>query len=191
MGSTTFTDGVPVAPVFYTSPVYLFASQVDVEFVWSQFGVNVRLDDNLDGASDAGLMNRALEKASVKINFMLCQIYAVSVVRQTQWAKWCCAYITAVTIARRRGNPVPEDLVLEAQDYIDELTAISQGESYLILDNGTIAPPIHDNSGTVSNLVVDNRYWSARIRRRAVNSTVAQQEGNRKQFDATDPFYYW
>jgi len=188
MGTTTTNDATLIDQTTYTSPLVGYCGLADVQFVWSQFGVTARLDDAQVGVASGGLLNRAIEKAAADINRMLSPRYAVSVLRQSSWLKWAAAYITAVTIGRRRGNSVPDQLLAEAQSYIDELKQIASGSMPLVLDNGTLAAPLYNTTPGVTNHVVDSRYYDSKIRRLPTTSTLNQQNADRKQFDADDPF---
>jgi hypothetical protein len=95
----------------------------------------------------------------------------------------------AVELARRRGNPVPSQLVEDFNRYKDDLAAIQAGSQELTADSG-LATPTFDNLPMVTNLRVDSRYQS-KIRRVYQNSTQAPQSPLRRGFDSTAPIYYW
>lgn len=167
----------------------VYATQTQVEQIWSQYGVTVRIDDNADGdvvdSGETATMTAFLGKATTDVNIYLLQRYTVAVCAASTWVSWVTAVFAAVELARRRGEPVPPALQAEYERLLALLEKIAAGLMDLVGDEGLVNPQF-DVGATVSNLTVDGRHRRAKIRRIPSTSTTAQQDGTRKQHDAHD-----
>ncbi len=169
--------------------VTAYCTTTQLTQLWSQFGMNVRLDDNEDGLADSGVADAVIEKSTTTVNRYLLQRYTVAVCAASAWVKWCTAVIAACDLARRRGNPVPEALADEEQRYLEALANILAGKENLVTDDG-VAPPALDNTPTVSNMMIDGRYRRAKVRRIPATSTGGTQSGGRLQNNVNDFWPY-
>lgn len=166
----------------------------DVEVLWSEFGVDERLTDEAGGTEVVGLAASCLEKATTLIMQKLAQRYALSDLQASSWVKWCCATLAAEFIGLRRGNPVPQSIVEEANRYREDLQEIHDLQVNLIGDDGLPLPAraIAGSSGhlpAVSNIRIDGRYQNAKVRRIDITSTQLPSNAD-QQWPTVDPFLF-
>lgn len=161
--------------------VAAYCTQNDVEFVWSDYGVALRIDDR-DASQSTARMTQALEKATVDVNSYLFEAYPVESLQNNAWVKWATAYFCAVDLARRRGNGVPEEMAAEYERYKETLAGIKGGNAALVSDTG-LAAPRFDTLPMFSNLRVDSRF-AQKVRRDTRSSTRTPQAPTRQGNDA-------
>lgn len=144
----------------YESP---YCSDNDVEALLSEEGVNLRLDDNQDGAVNAAellrLTRQACNYATSKVNDFCAGRYDPADL-ETSWTvnEWATV-IAARWLCSRRGNPVPGSLKERLAEVMDELKQVKSGQySLQDLAERTSSAPIW------SNTRVDVRYRTRRIR---------------------------
>lgn len=166
-----------------------YATRTELEHIWSEFGVDVRLDDDDDGVAQSGLVAAVLEEATVKVNYHLLARYSVATLAASAWVKWAAANIAACLLARRRGNPIPEAMQADCDEYLDALKEIKAGSTDLPADAG-LASPEFDSMPSVSNLTVDGRYRRRKVRRVASTSTGSPPVGGPQQFNTRDLWEY-
>lgn len=166
-----------------------YCSQTEINAVWSAFGVNVRLDDDLDGVADQDVA-AIIEQASSRMNRFLFRRYTALTISACTWAKWCCAAMAAAIIARRRGNDIPQSLVDEVKDYQDALTAIGDGREDLPADDGP-ATPKWDETPAFSNLTIDGRFTRAKVRRVPSTSSGGPQSANGRMQNNSIDYALW
>lgn len=168
-------------------PITAICTDAQVNFIWSQYAIDLRLDDDFNGSEDSGLRAVAYQKATLDVfNYLLAR-YSVATVSASTWAQWAAAMFAAVFIARRRGNDCPESMLSELQRYVDALEEIKNGNRELIADDG-LATPDFDCLPCVSNMVVDSRYGSEAVRRVASTSTGLPAVPPARQRDALEPW---
>lgn len=175
----------------------LYASESDLDGILSPFGVEVRKDDDPDNliapatnaANEAANITSVLQQATVKVNQKLVTRYTIAVLQASTWVRFCTAYLAARALCLRRGNPVPEAILNECEEYDKELAGIFQGIASLVCDTG-LAPPRFDPSPTVTNYSVDSRYARGKVRRIPTTSTGGSQSGDRKQQNMRE-FVWW
>lgn len=143
-----------------------YCSQDDVEEVLSEAGVLLRTDDDPEGVEDASKVTAVIEAASSRIDMFLLRRYSASSLQSSIWVKWCCAYLSACLLSKRRGNPCPESIGFECQQYVDWLKEIRDG----LMDLPGVAPS-SDVLPSVSNFTVDARFNRAKVRRVQSTST--------------------
>jgi hypothetical protein len=181
MGAT----GILLNPLGAPTLNVVYCSISEIEAIYSIFGVNARLDDDQDGYGEVNV-GAIIEQATSMMNRYLLKRYGVTAIAATTWAKWCCATLGAVLIARRRGNDVPQSILDERDDYLEALKAIGNGQEDLIADDGP-ASTAYDETPTVSNLTVDGRFTRQKVRRVPTTSTGGGQKANgRMQNNAID-----
>lgn len=164
-----------------------YCTQSDVEAIWSEWAVEVRLDDDEDGDADAGLIDDIIEMATTKMNKYLFRRYLPSVVAASAWAKWACAYIASYHLAIRRGNIPPAPIQAEYESYKQLLEEIESGKQSLPADDG-LSPERFDNFPSVTNYHVDGRHRWAKVRRVDATSTGGPQTPPLKQHNVTGRF---
>ncbi len=169
--------------------VATYCTSEEVAFLWSEYGVELRIDDR-DALSSTQRMEQALEKASADVNSYLLENYPLASLQNNAWVKWATAHCCAVDLARRRGESPPDGLFAEYQRYMDFLKEIRAGGRALISDAG-LAAPRFDNLPFVTNLRVDSRF-TQKVRRIVPTSTQMPQAPSRRGFDSTSLSYlYW
>lgn len=193
MGFTT-NDGVASSSGGgYTPAVTVYCEEIDVSRIWSQYGVDARVDDNEDedviDSPETGTLAATIERATVEVNTYLLQRYSVAVCAASTWVKWCTAIFTCVYLAERRGNTIPKAMQADYDRYHKMLEAIAAGTQPLMGDDGPAAPA-YDSTPLVSNLTVDRRFGRSKIRRTDANSTQATPTPPRKQKSALDTYRY-
>lgn len=184
--SSTLNSGVAVS----TGATGTFCDQSDVEFIWSSFGVLVRLDDDAGGSADSGVMDWWLEKAAGDVRKCLQPRYSEAVLSDNDWVTKCTAHFAARGIALRRGNGIPEGLQAECDQYRKDLEKMQQGLMHLPADAGGPEAPALDNLPSVSNMVIDGRYKRAKVRRIPSTSTGGNQTTGRQQFNVQETTPY-
>ena len=166
-----------------------YCSQTEINAIWSAFGVNARLDDDLDGVADQDIA-AVIEQASSRMNRFLLRRYSAATISAATWAKWCCAVFAAAILARRRGNDIPQSLVDEVQEYNETLKAIGQGTEDLMADDGP-ANPISDETPAYSNLTIDGRFTRSKVRRVPSSSSGGPQQNNGRQQNNSIDYALW
>lgn len=185
MGAT----GILLNPLGAPTLSVTYCAQDDIEAVWSIFGVAVRLDDDQDGYPEVNVQ-AVIEQATSQMNRFLFRRYSSATIATTTWAKWCCASMAAMLLARRRGNEIPASLEQEVADYREALVAISKGQEDLTADDGPAAP-IWDETPAVSNLAIDGRWTRAKVRRVPSTSTGGPQNNNGRIQNNTVDYAQW
>lgn len=153
--------------------------------IWSEFGMSSRFDGNLDGEKDAHADNQCIEEATVRVNQFLLTRYAVSVLAASAFVKWATAYTACRILGRRFGLSLPDGLSIECDWYIEQLTAIRDGQANLLADSG-LATPRHDFRPAVTNHTIDGRYRRSKVRRVEATSTNTNPEDGVKEKPAPD-----
>lgn len=157
--------------------VTTYCSTTDIDTILSSFGSLVRCDDNQDGTADSGMASACIERGAVLVNQYTLVRYTVSEVSASSWAKWTNAVFAAYEICVRRNNPPPQSLADERDRLLEELRRIREGIIPLMGDTGP-ATPRHSDGPAVSNMVVDGRYSTQKVRRKRTTSTGAPPEGS-------------
>lgn len=170
--------------------VTAYAQSADVVFVWGQYGADLRLDDNEDGAQETGYMANALEIATTEINSLLFGRYSVATLAASPWVKWACAYLAAEIIGRRRGSGVPASLQEQTGSYRETMRQIKAGNEYLPADTG-MAAPSSDHSPSHSNMEIDSRYHRRKVRTIRDTSTGDPPGDGAKRNETFDFPGYW
>ena len=143
-----------------------YCTNTDVQDVLSEVGVINRTDDFPEDELDGAEVTAAIQAASSRIDAFLRRRYDTSDLSASTWVKWCCAYLSACLLSKRRGNPCPESIGAECAQYVEWLKEIRDG----VMDVPEVSPA-HDVLPAVSNLTVDARYARAKVRRVPATST--------------------
>lgn len=163
-----------------------FCSQVDIEDILSSEGVlHATSDLGTSATADKTMVANAIERATVRIKQFIGRKYDASELSRTNaWIKWAAATIAAVMLMRRRGGGVPPGLQ-ESYDEISEyLKEISKG-----IQEIPDAVPVREPGVTMTNLAVDMRYYTAKIRERVVISAGERQSAKPRRPDIRDQFF--
>jgi len=153
----------------------------EVEDVLSDHGVRLATDDERgESMFDSTKTSNAIERAEQKIYQYVALRYSTADLVGNTWAKWACAVFAAVQLMRRRGGTVPPGLMDEYQEYLDYLTQVKDGQSEIPGLSQANEPGL-----TMSNLVVDQRFRSAKTR---VVRSVSAGENSSLKPRRTDTF---
>lgn len=146
----------------------------EVEDVLSYWGAKLATDDErADASPDTTKVDNAIERATVRIHQYISLRYETSVLESNDWAKWCCAVFASVQLMRRRGGAVPPGLMDEYNEFIAHLEKV---QSQLAEIPGVTQQ--NEPGLTMSNLTVDQRFRSAKIR--AIRSVSAGETSSKK-----------
>lgn len=147
-----------------------YCTQTEVENIWSEEGVINRTDDSPEGVLDSSEVTAVIEQASSRIDMFLSRRYSTAALGSSDWVTWCCAYLSACLLSKRRGNPCPESIGAECQKYLEWLAEVRDG----VMDLPGVSPE-QDTLPAVSNMTVDGRFRRAKVRRVPSTST---RDGN-------------
>jgi hypothetical protein len=144
-----------------------YSTITQIEQIISELGVDLTSGDNFTTiASDTANVNAAIEKVDSIIDLKIGMLYSPASLAASTWVKWCSATLASCALYRRRGNPCPESLHRECEEYIENLNAIKAGELQLpdVAYQGNHFP-------TMTNIAVDMRYTRRHLRRITSTST--------------------
>jgi phage gp36-like protein len=133
-------------------PATLYATQSDLERLFSSYGVTSFSDHDQDGVNDTDVVSDCITQASQELEFY-CRRYAPAALSQSSLITRWCTVISCVFLCQRRGNPVPESLQAEMDRIYAMLKEIDQ--------NGKPIPGIGQSSACVpkfSNLTVERGF---------------------------------
>lgn len=143
-----------------------YCTRSEVENIWSEAGVMRRTDDDPEGVLDSSEVTAVIQQASSRIDMFLARRYSTAEISGSDWVTWCCAYLSACLLSKRRGNPCPESIGAECTQYLEWLKEIRDG----VMDLPGAAPE-QDVLPAVSNLTVDGRFRRNKVRRVPSTST--------------------
>ncbi|MGC4002884.1 MAG: hypothetical protein QM811_07020 [Pirellulales bacterium] len=145
-----------------------YSTSNEIQHVISELGEQLTTDDSFSTtpAVDPTNTNAAIEKVDSIIDLNLRRLYSAASLSASKWVKWCSATLACCQLYKRRGNPCPQSLSDECQQYIDDLKAIAKGE--MMLPDATYQG---NHFPTVTNVTVNMRYPWAQIRRVPQTST--------------------
>lgn len=167
----------------------VYATESDLESILSEFGVEVRADDDQDGDADTGIVDAVLQRGAVRVNKFLLRRYEPAVIAASKEAIWANAYFSAEELCKRRANGVPQPILDEVERITKDLQTIKDGKEHLTTDDG-MATPRHDRRPMMSNLAIDGRYGRAKVRRTTTTSTGPNQADGLKRNDEQYPYAY-
>ena len=165
----------------------LLSSREEVESILSADGINLRIDDDLDGVTDgtSGSANDteklidALVEASDEGYENLWR-YTPENLCTSRWVRRRCSYIAAYILSIRKGNPsLYED---KYHQYLKEFRMVRKGLKHI-----PRLSPKRSYQPTMSNVIVDQWYGYAKLR-----TTQELNEGpdDPKQFPDTLAYGY-
>lgn len=156
----------------------------DVKDILSDNGVLYRTDDNEDGSvagsgTESTVQSHAIEFAAVKMNMYLQQTaYTLTALANNEWCKWCNAVKAAVILCRRRGNPVPNSLLQEEQEFERMLEMLRKGT----IDAIPGTNPSFETTPVVTNFTTEP-WRRTPVRRRDGSSTGQKPPATVKRHD--------
>lgn len=139
----------------------LYCSRVDLEEIFSDLAIDVRIDDSADDTAPATSANgneeAAIREATDEVNFYLQHRYLVADLSESLIVKRWTAWIACHLLSRRRGNPGQfED---EYNRIMIRLDQIRQGKEFI-----PRVKPRADFRPMVANMVIDRRFLNSKIR---------------------------
>lgn len=169
--------------------VQTFCTIADVKDLLSDNGVLYRTDDDESGAvagsgTESTVQSHAIELAAVKMNMYLQQTaYTLTALANNEWCKWCNAVKAAVALCRRRGNPVPQSLLQEEQEFDRMLEMLRKGQ----IDAIPGTNPSHESTPVTINFTTEP--WRRHpVRRKDGSSTGQRPPATVKRHDEI-PYY--
>lgn len=145
-----------------------FCSTEDVYSILSQQGVNWAIDDDSNGITtpnEPQWLVDCKERAKIKITQYLARMYDLTTLAGNTWIKWAAATLTAVELMRRRGENAPDGLVVQANEFLDFLKMVMNGDVLIPQDGTDDARLTNQNAGLcMTNLHFDQRFGIAKIR---------------------------
>lgn len=164
--------------------VQTYCAIADVRYILSDHGVLASTDDDESGSvngsgTEALVHTNAIQLAAVKMNMVLqSTCYTLTALANNEWCKWCNAVKAAVALRRRRGNPVPQTLIQEEQEFDRYLEMLRKG----IVDAIPGTAPTLESIPTVTNFRVEP--WRRMpVRREASTSTGQAPPATVKRHD--------
>jgi phage gp36-like protein len=148
------------------SPAY--CEEADVRRLFSVYGVVAFADHDEDGQSDAEVVNDCINQACEEINLYAQQWYTPALLATSTLVNRWCTQLSLYFLCLRRGNQPPQSVADEFARIMARLEMIATGALKL--------PGIalrDDMRPSMSNLRVDRRYPTSRIRVTPNNSTDA------------------
>lgn len=134
---------------------YLYTNNTEVCDLLSAVGVKWRLDNDQDSAlqaSETAILTKALSYGTGRCNLYLLQRYtAVNLADDWNVQSWATIF-AAVKVCRTRGNPVPKSLMEFAEEALEELMMVKDGDINLSITEAITDLPAYSNG------VLDDRY---------------------------------
>jgi hypothetical protein len=144
-----------------------YSTKTEIEQIISALGVDLTSGDDFTViAEDTANITAAIEKVDSIIDFNLRKLYSAVSIDASTWVKWCSATLASCQLFRRRGNPCPESLSKECDQYLEDLKAIARAEMTL-----PDAAYLGNHFPTLTNVRIDMRYTNRQIRRVQSTST--------------------
>lgn len=138
-----------------------YTSETEIERLITETGGSLRMDDLSD---DADMWQEIVEEATDVVNQYAEGRYESSNMKLSSWVRRRATWIGAYLLSQRRGNP--SQFNQRYQEILDELKAVAAGQiSIPRLPIREELTPAH------SNLVIDDRFHSRKIRVQRNTST--------------------
>ena len=143
---------------------YTYTSQAEIERLLSTAGALARVDDDLDGSAESGVWEDVVDEATDEINFHCEHLYEPSDMANNLWVRRRATLIGAYLLSQRRGD---SGLYHERyQKLIEVLELVRDGKRQI-----PRLPTKDDYTPAMSNLRVDHRFGSRKIRVQRTTST--------------------
>ena len=150
--------------------------------LYGSLGLNNILDDVV-GATEDAVIDQFIVDAEQTIAVRIGRFFTNTSLAQSEWIRSRATWIASYLISKRRGNEhYFESLYMQA---LNELDAMATGEIPPIAD----IPMRSDLTPSMSNLVVDDRFYSAKLR---VKPFVSVGSANPERHESYfGDFYGW
>lgn len=143
---------------------YVYTSQDEIERQLSEIGAQLRLRD-LTGSDSADYVVEMTAEATDIVNQYVLGIYDEEDLANSRWVRSRATWIGCRLVCLRRAQPVPKALIERYQEVLEDLKMVRRGEIQI--------PRLGTSSNmlpAMSNLRVDDRYYSRKIR---VNPSIS------------------
>ena len=137
-----------------------FTSRTEVESVLSTVGLDLRVDDDLDGVvstAEEDYLVDAMAEATDEVAGYLLHRYEHSELENSRWVRRVTSYFAASAICRRHGNP--DMFVTELERYQKKMEDVIAGKFFIPNANSRVMI-----GPKMSNIVVDNNYANNKVR---------------------------
>jgi hypothetical protein len=160
---------------------YLYTSREEVESIFGQTAVSLRLDDDETGGVsevEDDLFDDVIDEATDEINIYCHRYYAADQLYQSAWVRRRCSWIAAALLSERRGNP--GQFASRIATIYAMLERIRNGTYYI-----PRLPYSADLSPGMINTVIDDRFPRSKNRVQADQSVG----GTDQHIDIDNSFY--
>ena len=158
-----------VKPAGLFDDMTVYCTQADIDRLFSAAGRLAFSDHDEDDVSDPGVVDDCIDQASQEIELYCFGRYdAAGLSSSTLVTRWCTV-LAVHYLCERRGNPVPETVLIERDRLLGDgglLFKIQAGRMQL-----PGVPLRTDLRPAWSNLKVDRRYPTSKVRVRRQNSS--------------------
>ena len=159
-----------------------YCVRADIDAVLSVHAVDRAIDDDMDGAIEAGetaLVTTMIERAASRMNSRIEMRYTLSKLSGNDWVKFVNASIAAQMLTRRRGNGVPPSLQEEVDEFLSDIDEIRAGRMKIPEQNASL-----DYLPAVSNYDVQRGGRGPAVRVDTRTSTGGEPDDSLKRFRA-------
>ena len=150
--------GVPMA--LEPHPTLLYTSQTEMESIFGELGVQLRLDDdedNIFSTPETDRINDIITEATDICNQWLEHYYDPTELETSRWVHRRASWIACHLLARRLGNP--DQFSSEHAQAIEDFKMIFKGKHFI-----PRLTPYTNFQPSVSNQTVDYRYFRSKLR---------------------------
>jgi phage gp36-like protein len=156
-------------------------SAQEMQDALSQPGVVAFSDHNNDGFEDTNLVDSCIVFATGFIGGQLAKLFTLVALATAPVIREFATIVSVRTLCTRRGNPIPESIEMRYREIVDKdgfLDQIAKGGMSLLDEDGELLVG-KSFAPTMSNLVVDRRQVSRKIRVKQGSSSQAVTPLNR------------
>lgn len=170
-------------PPTLADPTYLYTSGTEIEQIYGRLAVDQRVNDNQAGTitqAEEEALNRIIVEATETINEYVLQFYAPADLYRSHWVRRRASYLACHLLSIRQAESPQYQANYE--QIIAELEAVADLKRRIpgiVCDAGHL--PV------LSNLVVDSRYDSTKLRVNHDSSTSPSYPGQHIHSDNLGP----
>lgn len=146
------------------SLTYTYTSQNEIERILSNSGVQLRIRD-LNGTNSSDYWAELIAEATDVVNQWVDGFYDYDDLADNQWVRRHATWIALTLLCRRRANPVPDSILERYEEVLEDLRNVKMGVIQI-----PRLPTRSDMTPAMSNLRVDDRYYSRKLR---VNPSIS------------------
>jgi hypothetical protein len=161
---------------------YVYTSEDEISRLISAAGTNLRVGD-LTSTMLTDYWTELIAEATDAVNQYVLWTYEAADLADNRWVRARATWIGLVLLCRRRGNAVPESIMQRYDEIIEELQMVLAGRLQIPRLN-----TISDMTPAMSNLEVDNRYRTRKLR---VNPNISVGSITGQQDVSLESSYDW